>query len=112
MFYRPLGDEISDKVVFLQRVMHDLAVSIGMAERSGQTAAAAVLRQQLAARGRELTALVALQEGRERPSDFALGLANVGGDLSKALRTAAIVGGAALVAAIVLPSLLQGRRRG
>ncbi|SRR5712691_5304434 len=95
MFVRyGLGDALDDQIVQYQRALHDLAVSMDAARKSGQSAAADQLRTQFDALTVEVNKLVAQKKGQEMPSQLALTVADWGGTISKALAGA---GGVALL---------------
>lgn len=95
MFVRPgLGDALEDQIVQYQRALHDLAVAMDAARKSGQNAAADQLRVQFDALTAEVNKLVGKKFTQESPSPLALSLSNWGGTLSKALAGA---GGVALL---------------
>lgn len=105
-----LGDALDDQIIQYQRALHDLAVSMDAARKSGQSAAADQLRVQFDALTNEVNRLVAAKKVQESPSAFALGVANVGESLAKNTRNIALVAGLG-IAALLLAPLLLGRRR-
>jgi hypothetical protein len=111
MFVRyGLGDALDDQIVQYQRALHDLAVAMDAARKSGQAAAADQLRVQFDALTAEVNRLVAQKRGQEMPSPLALNLANWGDVLAKNARTFSIVAGLGIVAILVAPALLSRRR--
>jgi hypothetical protein len=112
MFVRyGLGDALDDQIVQYQKALHDLAVSMDLARKSGNAAAVEQLRTQFDALSAEVTRLVAQKKGQESPSKLALSLADFGEAVAKNARTFSIVAGLGLVAVLVAPTLLAPRRR-
>jgi hypothetical protein len=72
-----LAGALEDKAALLQKAMHDLAVSIALADRTGQTQAAAMLRQQLAQRSAEYANVVAQIKAKEGGSTIASRIGDV-----------------------------------
>jgi hypothetical protein len=120
MFVRyGLGDALEDQIIQYQRALHDLAVAMDAARKSGQNAAADQLRVQFDALTTEVNRLVGKKFTQESPSPFALNVANLGGTISKALAGAGGVAllGLGLIALMTLkgaaayrPRAVQARR--
>lgn len=114
MFVRyGLGDELQDRITQYQRALHDLGVSIDMATRSGQTAAAQQLRAQFNALKTEVDRLVGQKREQEMPSSLSLGIANIGETLARSFRNVAVVAALGIGAVLLAPTLLGAvsRRR-
>lgn len=76
MFVRyGLGDELQDRITQYQRALHDLNVSIQIAERSGQQAAADQLRNQVVALTQVINDLIRQKRNRDNPSILGIALA-------------------------------------
>lgn len=83
--YPSLGANYQPEISRLQAGLHDLAVAIDMANRSGQTQAAVMLRAQFNQIRAQVDALIARQRAEDakptvasRVGDFQTGVANVG----------------------------------
>src|SRR6266705_616925 len=110
MFVRyGLGDALDDQIVQYQKALHDLAVAMDAARKSGQSAAADQLRAQFDALTVEVNRLVAQKKGQEMPSALALSLADFGESVAKNARTFSIVAGLGIVAVLLAPALLSRR---
>lgn len=112
MFVRHgLGDALEDQIVQYQRALHDIAVAMDAARKSGQSAAADQLRVQFDALTKEVKRLVGAKFVQESPSPMALGFANFGEAFAKNAQKYALVVALGTVAIMIAPALLSRRRR-
>lgn len=106
-----LGDALEDQIIQYQKALHNLALSIDAARKSGQDAAADQLKVQFDNLQAEINRLVQQKFKQESPSPLALGFANIGETLATNVRNLALIATVGIGAALVLPALLTRRRR-
>ena len=106
-----LGDALEDQIIQYQQALHNIALSMDAARKSGQDAAADQLKVQFDNLQAEINRLVKQKFTQESPSPFALGVANIGEALATNVRNIALIAALGIGATLVLPALLGRRRR-